>query len=206
MLGMVVVLRDHVAQRAAAHFFEGVVSDARAAPGNLLPHEKTKAVAEFEYAARLLIMREADEVGADVLDELHLLGDQLIGHRGGIACMVFVAMRSAQKETLSIQLEGAVLDELGVADPEGLLRDILRTRSAVKRDAALVEMRIGRAPKMRSCNGKAGDLRRVLPGFHGFFRAVEGSTLRIRNIDGELEGISCVHGVVQRAEDRHSCG
>ena len=58
---------------AAAHFFEDVVADAAAAPRNLFPDEDAESVAEIEHAARLLVVGEADEVCAHLLDELHLL-------------------------------------------------------------------------------------------------------------------------------------
>ena len=119
--GMVVVLRDHVAQGAAAHLLEDVVADTAAAPGNLFPHEQAEAVAELEYTARLLVVREADEVCAHVFDELHLLIEQVVGHRRSVACVIFVAMGSAQQQTLAVQLEGPMVDELSVANAEGLV-------------------------------------------------------------------------------------
>ena len=67
-------------------------------------------------------MGETDEVGAHVLDELHLLLDEIVGHGGGVAGVVFVAMGSAEEEALAVELEGAVLDEFGVANAEGLVR------------------------------------------------------------------------------------
>ena len=60
--GVVVVLGDHVAEHAARHLFEDVVADAAAAPGDLFPDEDAEPVAEIEHAARLLVVREADEV------------------------------------------------------------------------------------------------------------------------------------------------
>ncbi len=105
---------------------ERVAADASAAPGDLFPDEDAEFVAEFEDAARLLVVCEADEVHAHVLDELHLLTDEVVGHRGCIAGVVFVAMGAAQEEAFAIELEGAMFDELGVADAEGLVSDVLR--------------------------------------------------------------------------------
>ena len=122
--GMVVVLRDHVAQGAAAHLFEDVIANAATAPGNLLPHEEAEPVAVLEHAPRLLIVRQPDEICAHVLDEVHLLVEQVVGHRRCVAGVVFVAMRPAQQQTLAIQLERAMVDEFGVADAEGLVRNI----------------------------------------------------------------------------------
>ncbi len=107
------------------HLLEDVVADAAAAPGNLFPDEDAEPVAVLEHAARLLVVGETDEVRAHVLDELHLLVDEVVGHGGCVACVVFVAMGSAEEESLAVELEGAVVDPLGVANAEGLLRDVL---------------------------------------------------------------------------------
>ena len=118
---MVVVLRDHVAQGAAAHLLEDVVADAAAAPGNLFPHEQAEPVAELEHAARLLVVREADEVCAHVFDELHLLIEQVVGHGRSVAGVIFVAVGSRAIAALSVQLERSMVDEFGVANAEGLV-------------------------------------------------------------------------------------
>src|SRR5690242_7633675 len=117
---MVIVLRDHGSELIARHVFEGVVADAAAAPGNFLPDENTEAVAVVEHAARLLIVRKPDEVDTHLLHQLHLLIDEIVGHGGGVASMVLMAVRAAQEQTLAIELEGAVFNKLGVADAEGL--------------------------------------------------------------------------------------
>ena len=86
--------------------------------------------------------------------------DEVIGHGCCVACVVLVAMRAAEEEAFAVELEGAVLDELGVADAEGLVGDVVRVGTAVcgsmKRDAALVEVRVCRVPEMRVLDGKAG--------------------------------------------------
>ncbi len=112
---MVVVLADHIAERAAAHLFEDLAAYSGAAPLDLFPDEDSEAVAEVEDAARLLVVREADEVDASILDELHLLVDQVVGHGGGISSVVFVAVGSAEQQALAVEFEGAVLDPLGVS-------------------------------------------------------------------------------------------
>ena len=63
-------------------------------------------------------MGEADEVDAHVFDELHLLFDEIVGHGGGVVRVVFVAVGSAEEEAFAVELEGAVLDPLGVAEAE----------------------------------------------------------------------------------------
>ncbi len=127
---MVVVLGDHVAEHAASHLFEGVVADSGAAPGDLLPNEDAETVAELEHAARLLVVSKADEVRAHILDELHLLVDEVVGHGGGVACVVFVAVGSAEEEALAVELEGAVLDPLGMTQAEGFVRGRIRRVAA----------------------------------------------------------------------------
>ena len=82
---------------------------------------------------------------AHVLHQLHLLVDQVVRHRRGVAGVVFVAMGAAQQQALAVQLEWTVLDEFGVANAEGLARDILSAR-AVEGDVALIEMRRSGAP------------------------------------------------------------
>ena len=155
---MVVVLRDHVAQRAAPHLLKYIVADSGAAPGNLFPYEDAEAIAVLQYAARLLVVRKTDEVCANLLDELHLLIEKVVRYRGGVAGMVFVAMRAAQKEAFAVELERAVLHPLGVANAEALLRDGFGNGSGLERNAALVEMRVGGAPEMGFVDGEGSDV------------------------------------------------
>ncbi len=192
--GMVVVLRDHVAQRAAAHLLEDVVAHAAAAPGNLLPHQDAEPVAVLEHTPRLLVVPQPNEICAHVFDELHLLLEQFIRHRRRIACVVFVAAGPAQQQTLSIQLERPMFDELGVADAECLMRDISGVCS--QRHTALIKMRVGRAPQLRRGHGEAGDLHRTLPGLHHLFCAVNQCSLRVRHLNGDFERIGRTRRVV----------
>ena len=66
------MLIDHIAQHAMRLLLPNVVADAAAAPWDLFPNHDAEFVAEIEDDARLLIMREPDEVRAHVLDHLHL--------------------------------------------------------------------------------------------------------------------------------------
>src|SRR5260370_5877257 len=96
--GMVIVLADHVAQGTPAHLSEGFVADSSAAPRNLLPYEDPQAVAVLEDSARLLIVCEANEAHAHILDELHLLIEQLVGHSRRVPRVIFVPMRSTDEQ------------------------------------------------------------------------------------------------------------
>jgi hypothetical protein len=55
--------------------------------------------------------------------------------------MVFVAAGSAQQKAFAVELEGAVLDPLGVTNAEGLTNRIFRSGPLMQDYAALVEMR-----------------------------------------------------------------
>jgi len=93
----------------------------------------------------LLIVGEADEVRAHIFDEVHFLSDQVVGHGGGVSGVVFVAVGSAEQEALAVELEGAVLDPLGVTEAECLVCGVFAAR-AFDGDAALVEVKAGGAP------------------------------------------------------------
>src|SRR6185312_11014713 len=118
--GMIAVLVDGIRQLLAHHLFPVVAADAAAAPRRFLPHQQAKLVAEIEHETVLLIVREADEVRAHRLDELHLFADQIIRQGARVASVVFVPMRATQQQTLTVQLEWAMLDELEVTDAEAL--------------------------------------------------------------------------------------
>jgi hypothetical protein len=135
------VLRDHIAQGAAAHLLEDFVADATAAPGDLFPDENAKAIAELEDPPRLLVMGETNEVGTHLFNEVHLLLDEIVGHGCGVTGVIFVSMRSAEEEAFSVELEGAMIDPFGVPNPKGLVRCVLSVGSG-QRDAALVECRL----------------------------------------------------------------
>jgi N-acetylglutamate synthase/N-acetylornithine aminotransferase len=65
---------------------------------------------------------EADEVDTHVLDELHLLVDEVVGDGGGVACVVFVAVRAAEEKTFAVEVEGAVLAWSGRAGSQEAAR------------------------------------------------------------------------------------
>src|SRR5580704_7715114 len=179
---MVVVLGDHVAEHAARHLLEDVVADPSATPGDLFPDEDSEPVAVIENAARLLIVGETDEVRAHFLDEVHLLIDEVVGHGGCVACMVFVAMSSAEEESLAVELEGAVLDPLGVTYAEGLLRDVLAVWTG-EGNAAYVEIRGGRAPEDGCGYAEGNDFGGRGPRFHRVFGVMDRCALLVENFN-----------------------
>src|SRR4051812_26196766 len=105
---------EHVLRLLAVPF----AAEAAAAPGYLFPNEQAKLVAQFEDAARLLVVAETDEVHAHRLHQAHFLLHQFLRHRRAKAGVVLMPMRAAQEQALAVQLEGSVLDELERAQPE----------------------------------------------------------------------------------------
>jgi hypothetical protein len=91
---MVVVLRDHVAQGAAAHLLECFATNAPAAPGNLLPHKDAERITEFNDPPRLLVVGEANKVGAHVFDKAHLLLQLVVRHSRSVSSMILVTVSS----------------------------------------------------------------------------------------------------------------
>ncbi len=136
---MVVMLVDHVGQHRFSVLLEGLATDAGAAPRHLLPHHQAKLVAEVEDEAILLVVAEADEVCAHLLDELHLLAHNIVAHRSGESRVISVAVSAPKKHALSVELERAMLHELGGTDAEALLESGL-TGGGGERDAAAVEV------------------------------------------------------------------
>ena len=78
----------------------------------------------FEDSPRLLVVCQPDKIHAHVFDQLHLLVEQFVRHGRRIASVIFVPAGPAQQQTVSVQVERPMLDKLGVANSEGLVRHI----------------------------------------------------------------------------------
>ena len=127
---MMTMLGDHIFEHPMSLLLILFSPYSTTTPGNLFPHEDAERVAEVEYEVALLVMSQTDEVGAHVLDLLHLLSDLLIGHSGTHSSMVFMAMRALQEQTTTIEEERSMLAELITAEAEATLNDLLATSDA----------------------------------------------------------------------------
>ena len=120
MEGMAIVLVNHVGEHVAGTVLtEGFVANTGATPRHLFPDHEAELIAKIEHQAVLLVVGQADEVGAHVADELHFLADLIVAHCGGEAGMVDVAVtvprNGSTRRCACVELEGAMLDELDVA-------------------------------------------------------------------------------------------
>ena len=153
---MIAVLIDQGAQHVESLLLIAAAAHSAAAPRDLLPHQQPERVAALQHDARLLIVAEAHEVAAHVLDHLHFPPDQVFRHRGGESGVVLVALGAADQQTLAVQLEGAVLHEFVPAQAEAL-RHLLFAVRRLERGGAGVEMRgLGRPqPRIGDLEGAA---------------------------------------------------
>ena len=122
---MVVVLFDHVGEHVLGVLLECLVPDARTAPWHLFPDHQTEFVAQVEDNPVLLVVSKPNKIRAHLADQLHLLSNEVITHRSGETGMIGMALRAAKENTLAIELEWAMLDELEMADPKALFLDAL---------------------------------------------------------------------------------
>jgi len=206
--GMVIVLHNHGTQSAARHLFEGVVADATAAPGNLLPDEDAETVAEFQYPPRLLVVSKTNEVRAHLLDEVHLLLDQVVRHCCGVACVIFMAVRSAEKQPFAVELEGSVVDPFRMTNAKGLASKV-SPAGAGKRNTALVEVRVGGTPQVRLGEREVRKFLRAGPGSDGLLFRLDRGALSVDDLNREIEGVAGAGRIVERADDvdlSRSCG
>ena len=134
---MVVMLVDHVAQHAMSLLLPRIVADSTSAPEYLFPNHNAELVAEIENDSRLLIVRQPNEVRANVFDHLHFFSDQVFGHGGPNAGVILVSLRSANEQALAIQLERAMRDELELANAEAFTDCDLAFRSGQSYFAAV---------------------------------------------------------------------
>ena len=111
---------------------------------------------------RLLIVGQADEVGADVFDKLKFPADYVLGHGGGQAGVVFMALRAAQEELFSIQAENAMRREFEPAQAKPLF-DAMLPMCGLERNGAAVEVRGFRRPQRGSGDRKGRYFPRAAP-------------------------------------------
>ena len=115
---MVAVLRYHVGQHAAGLLAVGVTAQSAPAPGDFFPDEEAQLVAQAQDDVRLLVVSQADEVGAQGFYLLHFALHQLLGQGGAPSGVVFVAVRAAKQQAPAIEVERPVLLEAEVPEAE----------------------------------------------------------------------------------------
>ena len=98
----------------------------------LLPHEDAVLVAQVEEALRLRIVRSADEVAADRLQELDVAQHQILRGRCALVGMRLVAVNALQEERLAVQQEMRAVNA-DFADPEPRHAPIDGNRVEVRR-------------------------------------------------------------------------
>ncbi|MNL58235.1 hypothetical protein D3C87_1818570 [compost metagenome] len=72
-------------------------------------------------------MAEAYEIHTHIFHHLHFLTDHSFCHGCSHSGMVFVAVRSPEQQTLSVQQEGAFFNELKIAETDLLCMDMSNT-------------------------------------------------------------------------------
>src|ERR1017187_4779965 len=160
--GMVAVLIDQVGQHGACLLLPFFTHNAGATPRRLFPNQDAQLIAEVKHDARLLVMAEANEICAHRLDELQFLAELGVRLSGGYTGVVHMPLCAAQQHAFAIQFEGAVIDELRVPDAETFLRSAL-AKLCGERDAAFVEVRMGRGPERGTGSAERGNFRFVIP-------------------------------------------
>src|SRR6185295_14800837 len=112
------MLIDQVAQHAARLFLVALATEPATTPRNLFPYEQPELVAQIENRARLLKVSETDEVCAEIFDQLHLFAHELFGHRRGDAGVIFMTLGAANQQSLTVEFEWPVFDELKRTNPK----------------------------------------------------------------------------------------
>ena len=160
--GVVVMLVDHVAQHVAALLAESLSTESAPAPRDFLPHQQAKFIAEVEHKRSLLVVAQADEVGAHFFHERECLSNDCIRHCGRHAGVILVIMGSPEKESLPVYFERPVFDPFHGSDSKAvdhLLPPIL----AGEGDAAPVEFwRVG-TPEFRAVDAELSDFLQARP-------------------------------------------
>ena len=110
--GVVAVLVDHVAEHAPRLLLVALATHAAAAPRDLFPNQQAQLIALIEHDARLLVMRETDEIRAHLLDHRHLFADKVLRHRGRQAGVILVAVCASEQQPLTVQLERTVVQRI----------------------------------------------------------------------------------------------
>src|SRR5690606_17157527 len=91
-----------------------------AAPRYLFPHQYAQAIACLEDDARLLVMSESDEIDAHLLHHVHFLPDHVFGHCRTDAGVVFMAMGTAEQQSLARGVKRPVLSKFEVPEADAL--------------------------------------------------------------------------------------
>ena len=197
---MITVLVDHVAQHAARLILVSVAAEAPAGPGDLFPYQHSQLVAQVEHLARLLVVGQADEVGAHVLDEPHFFADEVFGHGGAQARVVFVPRGAAQEQLFAIQMEDAVFGELEIAQAEALFDAVLAV-SALQSNGAGVQIgRLGR-PQRRCGHGERRDGLCARPRRQRFLRRIDHLPRRVEHARLNPQVAAESRGVEQARRD-----
>ena len=105
------MLAYHVAEHPPGLSLICISAKPPTAPRNLFPDHYTEAVAQVEHEVGLLIVPQTDEVGAHVLDHLHLLADDIRSHCSTCTCMVLMTVRAPEQKPLPVENERAFLLE-----------------------------------------------------------------------------------------------
>jgi hypothetical protein len=124
------MLLDHELEQVAGVGAQRGVATAGTAPGEFLPNDEAKFVAEIKHQLRLLIVGETDEVRAHVADHAQLAAGNVVGDGGGGPSVIFVTMRAAQEKLFSVEEESAVLLKFEMAQPEALRAGLLSELAA----------------------------------------------------------------------------
>lgn len=127
---------DRLLDLEPAEFRVALDFDAVAPAERLLPDQKTELVAEVEKALALRIVAAADEVAAEIAQDLQVLDPEFVRHGRAELRMRVVAVVAAQAERLTVQqqfalfaADGAQAETLDDGIASGFQRDEVQIRA-----------------------------------------------------------------------------
>jgi len=105
---VIAVLVDHGPQHVGGLSLETVAAQATAAQG-ISSHQEPQLVARLQHTRDCWLVPEADEVGAILLDERHLLADDVLGDGGPTPAWSSWRWVPRNKRRLPLSLNGPCL-------------------------------------------------------------------------------------------------
>ena len=122
------------------------------------------------------------EIRAHVLDQSHLLSDQIFRHGSADASMIFFPLRASHKKALAIQLERAMVDKFEPSTAKAFYYARL-PMSAGDLNFAAIERRMGRRPQLGAIQVECRNLLLPLPGGHTLARRPDDNSFRIEKLN-----------------------
>src|SRR3954471_7080168 len=105
------MLLDHMSEHAVRLLLVCCSSQSSATPRYLFPDHDTKTITEVEHNARLLIVAKPDKIHTHFFHHYHFLPDKIFRHCSGHTRMVFMALRAADQQSLTIKKKRTMVNE-----------------------------------------------------------------------------------------------